>query len=95
MAEFTVWEVYVDILNLDLGWVRRNHGLYSEYDVAVDKRNVVADDLSEQGLEYEVIVKGRKVNEKGNINDQIKSNGSWFGSGCEEGRSGSRTGSYV
>ena len=64
MEEFTVWEVYSEFLNRDLGWVRHNHGLYSEYDEAVIKRDDVADDLAEAGLDFEVVVKGRKVNEK-------------------------------
>lgn len=64
MAEFTVWEVYAELLNRDLGRVRHNHGLYSEYDEAVIKRDDVADDLAEAGLDFEVVVKGRKVNEK-------------------------------
>ena len=64
MSEFTVWEVYAEVLNRDLGRVRQNHGLYSEYDEAVMVRDDVADDLAEAGLDFEVIVKGRKVNEK-------------------------------
>ena len=64
MAEFTVWEVYAELLNRDLGRVRHSHGLYSEYDEAVIKRDDVADDLAEAGLDFEVVVKGRKVNEK-------------------------------
>lgn len=67
MAEFTVWEVYVEFLNRDLGWIRHNHGLYSEYDDAVIKRDNVADDMTESGLDFEVVVKGRKVNEKGSL----------------------------
>ena len=64
MPEFTVWEVYVEFLNYDLGWVRHNHGLFSEYDEAVAMRNEVADGMAGTGLDFEVIVKGRKVNEK-------------------------------
>ena len=62
MPEFTVWEVYVEFLNRDVGWIRHNHGLYSEYDEAVLKRNDVVEDMDESGLEYEVVIKGRKVN---------------------------------
>lgn len=72
MSEFTVWEVYSEVLNRDLGWVRHNHGLYSEYDEAVLKRNDVADRLTEDGLEYEVVVKGRKVNEGDDTIERIK-----------------------
>ena len=64
MEEFTVWEVYSEFLNRDLGWVRHHHGLYSEYDEAVSRRDDVADSLTEDGFDFEVIVKGRKVNEK-------------------------------
>ena len=64
MPEFTVWEVYVEFLNRDSGWIRQNHGLYSEYDDAVIRRDDVADSLTEDGFDFEVIVKGRKVNEK-------------------------------
>lgn len=64
MAEFTIWEVYAEVLNRDLGRVRHNHGLFTEYGEAVIKRDDVADDLSETGLDFEVVVKGRKVNEK-------------------------------
>ena len=64
MKEFTVWEVYSEFLNRDLGWVRHQHGLYSEYDEAVIRRDDVADRLAEDGFDFEVIVKGRKVNEK-------------------------------
>ena len=67
MSEFTVWEVYSEVLNRDLGRVRHNHGLYSEYDEAVIKRDGVAVDLEESGLDFEVVVKGRKVDEKGSI----------------------------
>ena len=63
MPEFTVWEVYVEFLNRDSGWIRQNHGLYSEYDDAVIRRDDVVEDMSESGLEYEVVIKGRKVNE--------------------------------
>ena len=68
MEEFTVWEVYVEFLNYDLGWVRHNYGLYSEYDEAVVKRNEVADGMAGTGLDFKVFVKGRKVNEKGRSN---------------------------
>ena len=68
MAEFTVWEVYAKVLNRDLGRVRHNHGLYSEYDEAVIKRDGVAVVLAETGLDFEDVVNGRKVNEKGSIN---------------------------
>ena len=47
MEEFTVWEVYSEFLNRDLGWVRHHHGLYSEYDEAVIRRDDVADRLTE------------------------------------------------
>ena len=67
MEEFTVWEVYSKVLNRDLGWVKHNHGLFSEYDEAVIRRDGEADDLAEAGLDFEVFVKGRKVNEKGSI----------------------------
>lgn len=63
MPEFTVWEVYSEVLNRDSGWIRQNHGLYSEYDDAVIRRDDVADRLTEDGFDFEVIVKGRKVNE--------------------------------
>lgn len=63
MAEFTVWEVYAEVLNRDLGWVRQTHGLYSGYGEAVIKRDLVADGLAETGLDFEVVVKGRKVDE--------------------------------
>ena len=72
MEEFTVWEVYSEFLNRDLGWVRHHHGLYSEYGEAVLKRNDVADRLTEDGLEYEVVIKGRKVNEGDDIIERIK-----------------------
>lgn len=72
MPEFTVWEVYVEFLNRDSGWIRQNHGLYSEYGEAVLKRNDVADRLTEDGLEYEVVIKGRKVNEGDDIIEHIK-----------------------
>ena len=64
MPEFTVWEVCSQFLNRDSGWIRQNHGLYSEYDDAVIRRDDVADSLTEDGFDFEVIVKGRKVNEK-------------------------------
>ena len=67
MAEFTVWEVYSEFLNRDLGRVRHNHGLFSGYDEAVMKRDGIADDLAETGLDFEVVVKGRKVNEKRSV----------------------------
>ena len=73
MSEFTVWEVYSEVLNRDLGWVRHNHGLYSEYDEAVLKRNDVVEDMDESGLEYEVVIKGRKVNEGAEIIGRIAS----------------------
>lgn len=67
MSGFIVWEVYADFLNRDSGWARHDHGLYSEYDEAIAKRDDVADGLKESGMEYEVVVKGRKVSEKGSI----------------------------
>ena len=73
MPEFTVWEVYVEFLTRDSGWIRQNHGLYSEYDEAVLKRNDVVEDMSESGLEYEVVIKGRKVNEGAEIIGRIAS----------------------
>ena len=69
MEEFTVWEVYSQFLSLDLGWVRHHHGLYSEYDDAVIRRDSVADELAKDGLNFEVVVKGRKVNEKRSNNE--------------------------
>ena len=75
MEEFTVWEVYSEFLNRDLGWVRHHHGLYSEYDDAVLKRNDVVEDMDESGLEYEVVIKGRKVNEGDDTIERIKSEG--------------------
>lgn len=69
MEEFTVWEVYSEFLNRDLGWVRHHHGLYSEYDDAVIRRDDVADRLTEDGFDFEVTVKGRKVNEKRTNNE--------------------------
>lgn len=74
MSEFTVWEVYVEFLNRDVGWVRQNHGLYSEYDEAVLKRNDVVKDMEEAGLDFEVVIKGRKVNEGADTVERIKSN---------------------
>lgn len=73
MPEFTVWEVYVEFLNRDSGWIRQNHGLYSEYDEAVLKRNDVVEDMDESGLEYEVVIKGRKVNEGVEVTECITS----------------------
>ena len=73
MPEFTVWEVYSEVLNRDSGWIRQNHGLYSEYDEAVLKRNDVVEDMDESGLEYEVVIKGRKVNEGVEIIGRITS----------------------
>ena len=75
MEEFTVWEVCSQFLNRDLGWVRHHHGLYSEYDEAVLKRNDVAEEMDESGLEYEVVIKGRKVNEGDDTIERIKSEG--------------------
>ena len=69
MDEFTVWEVYSKVLNRDLGWANHNHGLYSEYVEAVIKRDSVADELAKAGLDFEVVVKGRKVNEKRSNNE--------------------------
>ena len=69
MEEFTVWEVYSQFLSRDLGWVRHHHGLYSEYDDAVIRRDDVADELAKDGLDFEVVVKGRKVNEKRTNNE--------------------------
>ena len=69
MEEFTVWEVYSQFLSRDLGWVRHHHGLYSEYDDAVIRRDSVADELVKDGLDFEVVVKGRKVNEKRTNNE--------------------------
>ena len=69
MEEFTVWEVYSQFLSRDLGWVRHHHGLYSEYDDAVIRRDGVADELAKDGLNFEVVVKGRKVNEKRSNNE--------------------------
>ena len=60
MEEFTVWEVYSEFLNRDLGWVRHHHhGLYSEYDEAVIRRDDVADRLTEDGFDFDVVVKGQ------------------------------------
>lgn len=73
MSEFTVWEVYSEVLNRDSGWISQNHGLYSEYDEAVLKRNDVVEDMDESGLEYEVVIKGRKVNEGAEIIGRIAS----------------------
>ena len=64
MEEFTVWEVYSQFLSRDLGWIKHHHGLYSEYDEAVIRRDDVEDRLTEDGFDFEVVVKGRKVNEK-------------------------------
>ena len=75
MPEFTVWEVYVEFLNRDSGWIRQNHGLYSEYDEAVLKRNDVAEEMAESGLDFEVVIEGRKVNEGVEIIERIKSEG--------------------
>ena len=72
MEEFTVWEVYSEFLNRDLGWVRHHHGLYSEYDEAVIRRDDVADRLTEDGFDFDVVVKGRKVNEGDDIIERIK-----------------------
>ena len=69
MEEFIVWEVCSQFLNRDLGWVRHHHGLYSEYDDAVIRRDDVADSLTEDGFDFEVVVKGRKVNEKRSNNE--------------------------
>lgn len=89
MPEFTVWEVYVEFLSRDSGWIRHNHGLYSEYDEAVLKRNDVAEEMDESGLEYEVVIKGRKVNEGDDTIERIKGGSSGSNSvKCRRSRAG-------
>lgn len=60
----TVWEVIVDYENRELGWMRKNCGLFADYEDAMAEMDSRVEEFSQTGMKYDARVVGRKVNEK-------------------------------